>query len=362
MKTVWIVTHNLHGGGCERVISILANRFVNDGLSVMILPEYTSDCFYRLDPRVAVRPLSDKSSMRAKDVLPVYTELRRRVMRERPDVVLAMPEKVNVWAVLFLIGTGVPVAVSERNDPLRHPKSRIKRFLRRLVYPFAAGFIFQTERQAAYFKESIRRRGVVLDNPFEADGLPRPYAGEREKSVVSAGRLEEQKNFSLLVEAFDQFHTAHPDWKLTVYGEGAEREKLQNLVAARGLTGAVSFPGQTKALSARIARAGMFVLSSDYEGMPNALIEAMAQGLPSISTDCPAGGPARLITDGENGLLAPVGDPDTLAAAMARIADGPELAKKLSENAAKVCARLDAAHVAEKWRGYLEGIVIQKNR
>lgn len=362
MKSIWIVTHNLHGGGCERVISILANRFAAMNLAVTILPEYTSDCFYAFDPRVSIRPLSGNAAMRAKDVPGVYARLRGLVQSERPDVILAMPDKVNVWTVLSLIGTGVPVIVSERNDPARYPKSKIKRMLRKLVYPFAAGFIFQTERQAMYFPGRIRSRGIVLDNPFETEGLPEPYAGVREKRAVSAGRLAPQKNFPLLIDAFAQFYQTHPDWSLVIYGEGAERTALEERVKALGIASAVRLPGQIKNLSAETGNAGMFVLSSDYEGMPNALIEAMAQGLCCVSTDCPAGGPQALIRHGENGLLTPVGDAGALASAMERLADDDALSAELSKNAALVRERFTASRVAEQWRNYLERIADKTNR
>ena len=236
MKKLFIVTHNLKGGGCERVICILASRFAAMGLATTIVTEHRSPVAYPLDERVECRSLSPKERMGAKDILPVYLALRKLVQAERPDLVLAMPEKVNVWTVLFLLGTGVPVVVSERNDPRRHPPSRIKRLLRRLVYPLCPGFVFQTKEQAAYFSKAIQKRGVVLDNPLETEHLPEPPSPEtREKLVVSAGRFNHQKNFPLLIRAFARTAAEHPDWKLVIFGEGEEEENLRALISELSL-------------------------------------------------------------------------------------------------------------------------------
>ena len=361
MQRVMLVTHKMTGGGCERVIAALLTRFVGDGLDCTLVSECAVPSFYPLPEGLRQVSLLPTNSMRACDVPRAYRKLRALVKRERPDLVLAMPEKVNVWTALFLLGTGVPVVVSERNDPRRHPESRVKRLLRRLVYPFAAGFIFQTQQAADYFPKRIRARGVVLDNPLDVSRLPAPNPHGRERTVVGAGRLAAQKNFPLLLVAFARFFETHPDWRLIVYGEGTERDALTKQAASLLPANAFDFPGQTTQLPHALAQCGMFVLSSDFEGMPNALIEAMAVGAPCVATNCPAGGCAALITDGENGLLTPVGDARALSAAMGRIADDDALAARLGENAVAVRDRLDERAICQKWRRYLDKIAARKN-
>ena len=157
MKRLLIMTHNMAGGGCERVIAQLANRFADWGIACTIVTEYACESFYPLDARVRLMPLLPGGACPSRSIPRAYLALRRLVRRERPDVVLAMPEKVNVWTVLFLLGSGVPVVVSERNDPRRHPESRVKRLLRALLYPFARGFIFQTQGAAACFPAASAR-------------------------------------------------------------------------------------------------------------------------------------------------------------------------------------------------------------
>lgn len=353
-----VVTHNMAGGGCERVIARLLWHWTASGEECSLVTECAGGSFYEL-PEMPRHALSDSKHMRASDVPRVYRRLRRLVRRERPDIVLAMPEKVNVWTLLFLLGTGVPVVVSERNDPLRHPESRVKRLLRRMVYPRAAGFVFQTQMAADYFPPRIRARGVVLDNPLDVDRMPAANGGAREKTVLGAGRLAPQKNFPLLLRAFAAFRATHPDWRLVIFGEGAERPALEALAAELLPAGAWSLPGQTDRLYEELYTVGMFVLSSDFEGMPNVLIEAMALGAPCVSTDCRVGGPAALIRDGENGLLAPVGSEAALARAMGRIADDAAFSRALSAEAAKIRKRLSADIVCEQWRNYLASCMVR---
>ena len=356
MKKLLIVTHKMSGGGCERVIAQLLENFARGGVECVLATECGVPSFYDLPESVRHVYLSFGKTLKVREIPRAYRKLRRLVLQEKPDLVLAMPEKVNVWAVLFLLGTGVPVVVSERNDPHRHPENRIKRVLRRLVYPFASGFIFQTSEAAAYFSKTIQKRGVVLDNPLDKARIPAPYTGARRPVVAAAGRLDPQKNFAMLIRAFACFYKTHHAYSLVVYGEGGQKNELVRLASRLGVAGAVELAGQSKTLLSDVNDCAMFVLSSDYEGMPNVLIEAMACGLSCIATDCPIGGVRSLVTDGENGLLIPVGGEESLVDAMTRIADDPAFAARLGENAAGIQRRLDAERVAAQWRAYLEKV------
>ncbi len=356
MKKLLIVTHKMSGGGCERVIAQLLNCFANDGIECILATECGVPSFYDLPVNVRQIYLGFDETLKPGKIPHAYKKLRKLVKKEQPDVVLALPEKVNVWTVMFLIGTGVPVVVSERNDPHRHPENKIKRMLRWLVYPFAKGFIFQTQEAANFFPKGIRSRGVVLDNPLDTGRIPAPHEGARRPVIAAAGRLHSQKNFAMLIRAFAQFYKMHHTYSLVIYGEGPERKELMRIASMLGVAHSVVLPGQSKTLLNEINDCAMFVLSSDYEGMPNVLIEAMACGLPCIATDCPIGGVRSLIEDGENGLLVHTGSEKRLIEAMCIIADEPELAKRLGKNASKIQQRLDEAVVAAEWRRYLEQI------
>ena len=359
MKKLMVVTHKMSGGGCERVIAQLLTCFSRDGIDCSLVTECGVPSFYDLPEAVRQIYLTFDNTLKPSRIFRAYKKLRKLVKQEKPDLVLALPEKVNVWTVLFLLGTGVPVVVSERNDPHRHPENKIKRFLRRLVYPFANGFIFQTQDAADFFPKSIRKRGVVLDNPLDTSRIPAPYTGVRRKVIAAAGRLHEQKNFDLLIRAFARFYKTHHEYELVIYGEGPDKEALMKTASSLGVAGAVELPGQSKTLLEDMNDCSMFVLSSDYEGMPNVLIEAMACGLCCIATNCPIGGVRSLIADGENGLLIPTGSERALLSALTTAADDPALAERLGKNASEIQKRLDEAVVAAEWRHYLETIANQ---
>jgi glycosyltransferase involved in cell wall biosynthesis len=354
-----IVTRSLQAGGAERVIAQLVLYLVkkNTKCTIIILNE---KIFYSIPSQADIYTIGQKSKNKYIDKLIRYKKIRNYIKRLKPDVVLAFPEDVGIFVIPALLGTRLPVVVSERNNPWVMPWKKGTRLMRKLFYPFAAGIIFQTEQAASFFPRHIREKGIVLPNPLDLTRIPKPWAGARRKEIVGAGRLDKQKNFPLLIRAFARFHVQHPDYTLTIYGEGPLREELEKLASSLLPKDSYRFPGVTTELLERMRGAAMFVLSSDYEGLPNVLIEAMAMGLPVISTDCPSGGPANLIEDGRNGLLVPVGDENALYKAMSSIAESEELASMLGENALKIKEKLDAAVVAERWRNYL-GEVAKKN-
>ena len=350
------VTRNLSAGGAERVIAQLAQYMCEKEVQCEIITIDQKEIFYPIPSEVKNYQIGKKSNNKISDKFLKYWTLRSYIKLSKPDVVLAMPEEIGIYVIPALLGTGIPVVVSERNNPWVMPWKKVTRVMRKIFYPFAKGFVFQTKEAASFFSQSIRNRGVVLPNPLDLERIPEPFYGEREKEIVGVGRLEPQKNFSLLIKAFAKFHQTHPDYKLTIYGEGSKRNELENLAQSLLPKSSYSFPGKSKDLLNQIKKAKMFVLSSDFEGMPNVLIEAMAVGMPVVATDCPSGGPKELIRDGENGLLVPVNDVEAMACAMSKIADSEEYAKILSYNALEVKKKLDSNIVSEKWLSYLREI------
>lgn len=351
-EKILVITRNMVGDGAERVIAQLSNYFVAQGKTCRIITLNDDEVFYALDRRVAVLPVGQKSDNKLVDKLKRYGQVRKMVLKEQPDLVLSLPEEIGVYVLLALLGTGIPVYVSERNNPWVMPDVKVTRILRTLMYPFARGIIFQTKMASSFFPESIQRKGVVLSNPVDAGRIPQQYTGKRDQVVVAAGRLSPQKNMPLLMKAFAGFSEKHPDYRLRIFGEGELRQELTELAVSLGIADKLELPGRSTALLEKMNSATMFVLPSDYEGMPNVLLEAMCMGMPVISTDCPSGGPKELIEDGVNGLLVPVGDETKMQEAMERMAD-PEYAKQLADNALKIREKLTSQDVFVSWYRYL---------
>lgn len=352
MEKIDIITRAMTSGGAERVIAQLANYFTEQSIRCRIITTEKCEIMYPLNEKIEVVPIGRKSKNKLIDRILRYKTVRRIVVSNHPDVVLTMPEDTGIYAILALVGTGIPVFVSERNNPWTMPDVRITRVLRIIAYPFAKGIIFQTEMAKSYFSKRIQNKGIVLQNPVDAARIPDPYKGERKKRFAAVGRLEKQKNFSLLINAFARFCENVDGYELVIYGEGKERENMENLINALNLVGRVSLPGRDFDVLNKINDSAAFILSSDYEGMPNALIEAMCMGMPVISTDCPSGGPKELIQDHVNGLLIPVGDKKAMVAAMKECVEASNQ-KKFATNAYKIKEKLVGEEIFEQWHEFL---------
>ena len=200
----------------------------------------------------------------------------------------------------------------------------------------------------SFFHGEALRKGVVIPNPLNP-ALPEPYHGKRNKTIVSFCRMTPQKNLKLLVDTFSCVHEKYPDYRLEIYGEGESKEEIISYVSEKGLQPFVEIKPFDKTLHRKILDSCMFVSSSDYEGMSNSMLEALAIGLPAVCTDCPAGGARAIIQDHENGLLVPVRDVLALANAMNEVIEDPQLAQKLSENGAKIRDELNVEAIGRRW-------------
>lgn len=335
------VISSLGSGGAERVISRLANAWAADGRHVEIVTLESAQAapFYPLDPAVVLRPLGVAAASKGLGEailgnLRRLVALRRAIQASQPDVVLAFTDVTNVRVLMALLGTRLPVIVSERVDPSQHSIGRVWNFLRDRFYPRADVLVVQSERAARFFPRLAAQLRVIPNPVVLPEVAARPRA-EGPRQLVSLGRLHEQKGFDRLFRAFAQVAERHPNWRLTIWGEGPERSALEQLRDALGLQARVALPGNTTAPYERLAEADLFVMSSRYEGFPNALCEALAIGLPAVSFDC-ASGPAEIIAHGESGWLVPPGDVDQLAAALDRLMGDAALRQHLAANAMRV--------------------------
>jgi len=353
---IGIIIGSLGFGGAERVSVSLAEWWLKRGHQVDFFTTKTPPkSEYSLHREIGRYDCHvDKGNMK------LILSLRSIVKMKHPDVVLIMDTPMCVYAVPALLGLDIPFVVSERSAPNRAAVKTETRILSRLFMCFADAFIFQTNGAKSYFPAMIQKRGFVIPNPLSVDKLPAPCKGIREKKVVAVGRLITAKNYPLLIDAFILFANDHADYLLEIYGEGPERSFLEEYIRMRNAQDIVTLKGSYSNVLSKIYNAQMYVLSSDLEGMPNALIEAMAIGIPSIATDCPSGGPAYLIQDGVNGLLVPTGNSKALAEAMTMLARDDSLNNKLSTNGQNVRKILDIDKIGAEWEIVLSTTVTSR--
>lgn len=347
----------LRKGGAERVMVNLAGYLQSQGVRVTVVTQYICENEYELPagiPRILSEITEQETTgSRVGDLLARYRKLRRIWKEQDPDVILSFIGKNNIMALLAAAFTGIPVVVSVRGEPKSEYYSKAMRLIAKTLFGAAAGVIVQTEDARSFFPAFIRKKSVILKNPLNPAFVQPRFTGKRDGRIVSVGRVDQNKNHEMILRAFAKIADRFPESRLVVYGDGDRRQKLQELTSELKLTERAEFPGAVTDVPNRIKTVSAFVLSSGHEGMPNALIEAMCLGIPSVSTDCPCGGPRELIRDGVNGYLIPVGDVDALAERLAEILSDENKAEQMSIESAKLLEQYHPEKVNESWMRYL---------
>lgn len=349
---------SLDSGGAERVISVLANNFVSDW-KVKIIPIYKDVVKYNLRDKVEYSPIriSDDKKGIIRNIERIKA-IRKSIGNFKPDIIISFLTTVNIFTLLAVRKMRIPVIVSERSVPDCEVQSKGLQIIRNYLYKNIEDchFVFQTEYVQSLFGEKIKNRSRVIFNPLK-DNLPGPFNGKRDKRIVCVARLEETKNIQMLLRAFQYFLKEKPDYILELYGEGVLCEKLSRLAESLNIGNNVIFKGFTRTIHSDILSAQMFVLPSNFEGISNAMIEALAIGIPVICTDCPAYGARLFIEDGVNGYLIPVGDEKMLLNRMKILSSHPEIADKFTNNAVKIREQLDSEIIANQWKDYMGEII-----
>lgn len=350
---------SMYGGGAERVTCNLASWLAEHGHTAEILTMSETEKTYELSPKVttvSLLGLSERGNSVKNGMLRVTRLASYLLKHQEKDAYVVMLPKTTLLLMALRGLTKAKILTSERADPSKYPE-KIQRMLRRTV-PKLDGIVFQTADAKSWYGETIDTvPAQVIPNAINPAFLRPGFEGTREKVITAAGRLNNQKRFDLLIQAFSDIAEEFPEYSLTIYGEGFNREKFEALARESGFGDRIHLPGNVTDIADRLSPASLFVLSSDFEGMPNALMEAMALGLPCISTDCPVGGPRFLIQQGSNGVLVPVGDRKALADAMRLVLSDRELADKMGANAAEIQKRLSPDIVYSQWEGFIRSCI-----
>ena len=348
MKICFIIP-SMTGGGAERVTANLANRMDEMGHEVRIMMTSSDDVAYKLNENVYVFNLGYRTNGSLIGRFRRITSMRRYFKKNKDMVFVSMETATNMFAILSSLFMPINLIVSERSNPKEYENQK----LRDLIYCFANKIVFQTEDAKKCFSKRLQSVGTIIGNPV-ADRDIAAYQGMRTKRFVAVGRLEPVKNYPLLISAFAQALEKYPEYTLHFHGKGDMECELRKFVNELNISENVRFEGFCENVPDKIRDATAYILSSDYEGISNSLLEAMAMGLPVISTDCPIGGSRMLITHMENGLLIPVGDKQALVDAMSYIVENPGQAKRMSDEAQKVKDRFSVQRITEEWLQYMK--------
>ena len=356
MKILAVIT-GMQSGGAERVMATLCNEFVKENkVRLAIIKEPKSDYF--LSPKIEI--VSGK--VKNKNLLKSINFIKQQIEDWKPDIVLSFMTKSNIVALFSkqLSRYKAPVAIAERANPY-YTKGLLS-LIRKKLYQKADGCVFQTKWAQEYYTNILKCKSIIIRNPLTPDFKVEKYNGPRKQKIVCTARLSKEKNQKLLINAFSIIKDKYPNYTVEIYGEGPLREELQNQIETLKLQKSVFLMGRKNNIQEHIKDAEIFVLPSNSEGMPNALLEAMALGLACIATDCPIGGPAIIINDNENGILIPMEDVETLAKKIEELINNKEKAKKLCEKARKVINDYETVKVCKECESYLKSIKQKESR
>lgn len=355
MKLLFLNT-NIGYGGASKMIVWVANQCALVGHDVTFLTYRDSEVRQPLDTRVKLVHEHLENVGGNVSLLFSVKWLHRFIKANRFDVGVAFLSPSILRMALAAKGTAMKVIFSHRGDPYSktHTKSLISKavdVLNTWAFKQADGYVFQTKMVQAYYEKRIQKRSVVIPNPIRPMQRTEVREGNIRKSFVAIGRLDlKQKRQDVMIEAFNQISPKYPDFKLEIYGDGEDEIKVKELACSNPN---ILLKGKTSNVVSVIQCAWATVLSSDFEGIPNALLESMSLGVPSISTDCSPGGAAMLIQNMENGLLTPRGDASALSQAMEFMINHPIEAEQMGNKGTCVNERFSEEMISKKWLDFI---------
>lgn len=351
-KRILFLARGLGIGGAQKMLVFVANNCVSAGYNVSIVSLRNQETSLLIDKKISITRFNFLTGNGVRPSLPekirIIWTLRMFIKNDKPDLIIAFMSDIVRIAVLSSFNLGIPIIASERGDPLQYSKKTFNKYIS--AYKKCDAIIFQTERAKQLYPAIIHKKSSVIPNPY----LPRlediqPFFGQRKNRIIAAGRLDKQKRFDVLIQAFSLVHSKFPDVVLNIYGDGPLYKDIGQLINILNLEDAAVLKGASANFLLEEYDAAMFVLSSDYEGIPNVLLEVMGIGMPCISTDCEPGGPRMLFDNERRGVLVPVGDAEKMAAAICRFIEDPSFAEEKGRKAMEVRTCYSAEAISKTW-------------
>ncbi|MBE7011638.1 MAG: glycosyltransferase family 4 protein [Ruminococcaceae bacterium] len=367
MKILFFIT-NISYGGAEKMMTAVANKMAEEH-DITFLAFKGNDIMQPLSDKIKYiyDPLSNKKNKLISIPLRILS-LRKYIKQEKFDLAVAFLHPTHYMLTIAAKGTDTKVLLSERGDPskkkIKYHSNPVMNFFMKvalrgifLILQTADGYVFQTTQARDCYSKRSQKKSCVIPNPIPDKNIPDRYEGERKKTIVNVARMElVQKRQDVLIKVFELLDEKYDEYELLLYGGGPDEEKIREIAEKSPKKDKIRFMGVSKTVLEDIRDDGVFVLSSDYEGIPNALLEAMAVGLPCVSTDCSPGGARLLINDGENGLIVKRGDSESLAAAIEKLIEDKNFADRLGKNATEVQETYKKEKILNMWKEFMEQI------
>lgn len=351
LRKIAFCIHCLGGGGAERVISVLANQFSKQGYEVHLICNIKKDKEYPLSEKIFRHYIGyDTKKNHIVSALQRIYRIRKICKDEKIQILVSFMAMAE-YSVIATAGLKTKSVISIRIYPAVHYTAFLKRTYVRLLFNYADGAVFQTVEAQQWFCKKLRRKSSVIFNPVKSEF----YSVKRDVVsglIIASGRLNYQKNYPLMLNAFANVIKNHR-LLLDIYGEGEDKEKLEELAKELKLDGVVRFCGHTDDMPFVLSKADCFLMTSDFEGLPNALMEAMAVGVPCICTDSLGGGAKMLIGDNERGILVPCNDKTALVNAITSLYENKDIKRCIAEEAKAYANQFSIDNCFATWEKYI---------
>lgn len=351
MKLLFYI-NTLQSGGAERVMINLCNQFKEHGYDVMMINSFKSSWEYntlnKKIPHIYLEEQTPKNKI-LKNIHRIK-ELRKIIKKEAPDAVISFMTEPNIRNILASIGQKNKTIISVRNNPESIYQGKINQILVRFLYCLANVCVFQNETAKQYFPKRVQRKSLIIANQIDKSFFE-DFIRKEDNNIVSVGRLVKQKNQKLLIKAFDLIKDK-TNLNVKIFGDGDEKKELQQLVQDLALEDRVFFMGNVHDIKDSIKNSKIYIMTSEYEGMPNSLIEAMTLGIPVISTNFKGGGAKELINNGENGFLTSYSE-EEIATKILELDNSEMLREKFRMNAKKKVEVFKPENIFKDWEKVL---------
>lgn len=358
MRKIAFYIDSMGLGGANRVMANLVSYFHSNGYDVCLINDVSltgKDKEYSL-PDDIKRYFIDNNGKRHNFFCKQFHRLKaiRSILKENEtEVIVSFMGPPNIRMLLATLGMKVKKVVSVRNDPYKEYGTGFKRFLARTIFCFADGCVFQTQEASEYFPERVKKKSRIIVNPVNEKFYGVTWTGKN-KEIAVIGRLQSQKNPLLALKAFQLIVNDFPEYTLVYYGDGELKDEIVRKSKEYKIDSRVVVYGKISDVESRLASSMVYLLSSDYEGMPNALLEAMAVGVPAISTDCPCGGARTAIENEKQGLLVPVGNAEKMAEALKKLLRDESLREQMSVAEKERAKDFRSDVILPQWKEYFE--------
>ncbi len=349
---ILIVISELKYSGAAKIAAWLANSLAESDLDVTLLTFFGEKDSQIVSKNVKQVKIKIDDTSRWKRTLKAIRQIHKTIAKHKYDVLISFLPLEGFVSVLASVYTKTKVIVAERSDP--YNEKSISANIFRFFFRFADGAVFQSAGAMAYYPSKLKENSRIIENPVLRSNVPMIPYEDRYDEIVSVSRMDiKQKRQDLLLKAFAIVAETKKTVKLKLIGDGPDMDDIKALSKELGIYEQVIFIGKSSDVLKEISHSKVFVFASDFEGMPNAILEALSMGVPVITTDYSPGGAIELVSEKERGFVVPRGNEKLLAEKMIYTLNNVDRAAEMSSNAVGIYMDNSETETLKRWMEYI---------